>query len=76
MTNRNARDELEILDRIYLEKLRLAANVILALAEESGTIPDTLEAELYIFKDRVERALLLPSGAAESILPRHPPETT
>lgn len=53
------RDELEIHDRIYLEKLRLAANVILQLAEDPGGIPETLETELYLFRDRVDRALLL-----------------
>lgn len=60
-----ARDELETCDRIYLEKLRLATTVILRLAEDPGTIPDTLEAELYLFRDRVDRALLLnPDDAA------------
>lgn len=50
-------DDLENHDRIYLEKLRLAADVILRLGEDSA-IPDALEAELWIFRDRVERVLL------------------
>ena len=46
-------------ERIHLERLRLAADVILS---EAGTsvVGDVLEAELVLFKDRVERVLLLP----------------
>ncbi|MBO0822217.1 MAG: hypothetical protein J2P26_15380 [Nocardiopsaceae bacterium] len=51
-------DNMEHYDRIYLEKLRLATEVILRAAEEDG-IPDSLESELHIFRDRVERLLLL-----------------
>lgn len=50
-------------DRVYLEKLRLATGVILELVEDAA-IPDTLATELYIFRDRVDRALLLPDAAA------------
>lgn len=46
--------------RVSLERLKLAAEVILA---ETDHIPDTLEVELTIFSERVERALLLPPGA-------------
>jgi hypothetical protein len=47
-----------------LERLKLAAVVILAEAEEFGeVIPDPLESELVIFKERVEKALLLPKDA-------------
>lgn len=52
-------DDLDDHDRTYLDRLRLAADAILQLGED-GAIPDTLEAELWIFRDRVERALLLP----------------
>lgn len=50
-------EDLESKDRIYLEKLRLATDVILALGEDSA-IPNSLEAELWVFRDRVERVLL------------------
>ncbi len=43
------------LERTHLEKLKLAADVILA---ESEAIEDALEAELTVFRDRVEHALL------------------
>jgi hypothetical protein len=50
--------------RSDLERLKLAAEVILAEAEEFGeVIPDPLEAELVIFKGRLEKALLLPEDA-------------
>ena len=49
-------------ERVHLERLRLAAEVILS---EVGTsiVGDVLEAELVLFKDRVERVLLLPDKA-------------
>ena len=51
-------------ERTYLEKLRLAAQVILEAAPELSLVSDPLEVELGIFKDRVEFALLLPEAAA------------
>ncbi len=42
-------------DRLHLERLKLAADILLA---ERDDIPDTLEAELTLFRDRVEHALL------------------
>lgn len=53
-------DHLNGRDRIYLEKLRLAVEVLLREAEDPGGIPDTLESELYIFRDRVDHTLLGP----------------
>lgn len=50
-------DALFAFERTHLERLRLAADVLL---RESDTIPAPLEAELTIFRDRVEHALLLP----------------
>ncbi|HEY6792123.1 MAG TPA: hypothetical protein VI365_32900 [Trebonia sp.] len=47
-------------ERTHLERLKLAADVILSEAGTSA-VGDALEAELVLFKDRVERALLLPS---------------
>ena len=44
--------------RVHLERLKLAADVLLA---ERDDIPDTLEAELTLFRDRVEHALLATS---------------
>lgn len=57
MTDNTTSDTLETTDRVYLEKLRLATSVILRLGEDD-TIPAPLEAELYLLRDRIERALL------------------
>jgi hypothetical protein len=45
-------------DRIYLENLRLATAIILRVGEDPGALPNTLESELFIFRDRVDHALL------------------
>lgn len=50
-------------ERTYLEKLRLAAQVILEAAPDLSLVSAPLESELVIFKDRVEFALLLPAAA-------------
>lgn len=55
---------LEPYERIRLEKLRLATEVILELAGDN-ILPAPLESELYIFRDRVHSALLLPDSAAD-----------
>jgi len=62
--NATPSDELDPYDRIYLEKLQLATNVILRLGEDPGVLPDTLQIELFLFRDRVEHALLLKPGVA------------
>lgn len=49
------------IERIGLERLKLAADVILA---ETDAIAAPLEAELVLFRERLERALLLPDRAA------------
>jgi hypothetical protein len=54
-------DALFTFERSSLERLKLAADVILAEGENIG---DALTAELAIFRDRVEHALLLPFPAA------------
>ena len=41
--------------RLHLERLKLAADVLLS---ERDDIPDALEAELTLFRERVEHALL------------------
>jgi len=41
--------------RLHLERLKLAADVLLS---EHDDLPDTLEAELTLFRDRIEHALL------------------
>jgi hypothetical protein len=51
-------DFLADLEHPGLDRLKLAADVILAEAEN---IPDALTAELTIFRDRIEHALLLPT---------------
>jgi hypothetical protein len=50
-------DALYEFERTSLDRLKLAADVILS---DPDAIPATLEAELTVFRDRVERALLLP----------------
>ena len=55
---------LEPYERIRLEKLRLATESILELADDN-ILPAPLESELYIFRDRVHSALLLPESAAD-----------
>lgn len=51
-------DGLENNDRVFLEKLRLAADVILQLGEDPEVLPNPLQSELFLFKERVERVLL------------------
>jgi hypothetical protein len=46
-------------ERTYLERLKLACDVLLELAEEDQ-ISDGLEVELRGFKEQVERELLMP----------------
>lgn len=55
-TTATVHDDFEDHDRIYLEKLQLAED-ILQLGEDS-IILGSLETELWIFRDRGERALL------------------
>ncbi|MBO0820918.1 MAG: hypothetical protein J2P26_08735 [Nocardiopsaceae bacterium] len=47
----------DALDRVYLEKLALATDIILRLGEDDS-IPAPLESELHLLRDRIERALL------------------
>ena len=42
-------------ERTHLERLKLAADVILSEPDDIG---DALEAELTLFRDRIDRALL------------------
>jgi hypothetical protein len=50
-------DALTDFGKVALDRLKLAADVLLS---EADVIPDTLEVELVLFRERVERALLLP----------------
>jgi hypothetical protein len=50
-------DMLAVFERTHLERLKLAADILLA---ETDAISDPLEAELTIFRERVQHALLLP----------------
>jgi hypothetical protein len=50
-------------ERVHLEKLRLACQVILDLAAEDF-ISDCLEEELDVLRDRVDLALLLPDRSS------------
>jgi hypothetical protein len=59
-------DVLPSFARADLERLKLAAEVILRLGADD-VIPAPLEAELAIFRDRVEHALLLPASGAAAV---------
>jgi hypothetical protein len=59
--------ELAEFERTYFERLRLAAQVILEAVPDLELVTDPLEAELYIFKERVEFLLLLPEYAGTMI---------
>jgi hypothetical protein len=48
-------DALFEFERTHLERLKLAADVILS---EADVLPTPMESELVIFKERVEHALL------------------
>ena len=54
-------DALYDFERTALQRLKLAADVILS---EESAIPDSLTVELTIFRERVERVLLLPARPA------------
>ena len=56
-------DALTDFGKVALDRLKLAADVLLSEADD---IPDSLEVELVLFRDRVERALLLPGKPAEA----------
>jgi hypothetical protein len=62
--NATPRPAIHEFERTYLEKLRLAAQVILEAAPDLSFMADPLEVKLGIFKDRVESMLLLPEAAA------------
>lgn len=53
-------DELKANDRVYLEKLRLAAEVLIREGGETELVTDALESELVLLRDSLERALLGP----------------
>jgi len=54
-------------ERVYFERLRLAAQVILEAAPDLELVTDPLEAELAIFKERVEYLLLLPAQSDDAL---------
>jgi hypothetical protein len=58
-------DTLADYERTSLDRLKLAADVILA-ESDSPAVTDALEAELTIFRDRIERALLMPDRPTQS----------
>jgi len=63
----DGKDLLEF-ERTYFERLRLAAQVIMEAASDLELVTDPREAELEIFKERVEFLLLLPEHA-DIVLP-------
>lgn len=46
-------------DRVYLERLRLATDILLSAAEEHGFLNDIIESELVLVREKLECALLL-----------------
>jgi hypothetical protein len=66
--NASTENDLHDFERTYFERLRLAAQVIIEAAPDLEFVTDPLEAELQIFKERVELLLLLPMHA-DTILP-------
>jgi hypothetical protein len=56
-------DALTGFSKVSLDRLKLAADVILS---EADAIPDSLEVEVVLFRERVERALLLPGKPTET----------
>jgi hypothetical protein len=56
-------DTLPSFARADLERLKLAAEVILRFADDD-VLPAPLEAELVILRDRRDHALLLPPGGS------------
>ena len=51
-------------DRVHLERLKLAADILLS---ETDTISDPLETELTLYRERIQHALLLPGhGGGEA----------
>jgi len=45
-------------DRVYLEKVRLAIQILLDLPADSDLLNSALETDLHLLKDRIELALL------------------
>ena len=66
MEQQDARLSLHDVERVYLERLKLAAQVILDAAPELELVTDPLQGELVIFKERVEYLLLLPGHASDT----------
>jgi hypothetical protein len=56
-------DVLPSFARADLERLKLAAEVILGFAADD-VLPGPLEAELVILRDRLDHALLLPASSS------------
>ena len=67
-------DGLFTFERTHLERLRLAAGVLLELAGEPA-LPEPVEVELTLFKERVEHTLLLPGQGAGWLEPIYGPIT-
>lgn len=65
--NANSGLRIHEFERAYLEKLRMAAQVILDAGPDLSLVSDPLEVELGIFKDRVEFMLLLPEAASGEV---------
>jgi hypothetical protein len=59
-TETTVNDTLPALERTHLERLKLAADVLLS---EHDAIPDSLEVELTLFRERVEQVLLLAASS-------------
>jgi hypothetical protein len=64
--NATSRPAIHEFEWTFLEKLRMAAQVILEAAPDTSFVSDPLEVELGIFKDRVEFMLLLPEAVTSA----------
>jgi hypothetical protein len=53
-------DPLDGFAKVSLDRLKLATDILLG---EAGSIPDTLEVELTLYRERLERSMLLPRPA-------------
>jgi hypothetical protein len=57
-------DTLDAHDRAYLDKLRLAVEVLIRAAEETDAVNGVLESELHLLRDSLEREILRSPGGS------------
>lgn len=57
-------DGLKAHDHLYLDKMKLAVDVLLRAGEETTMVNDALQSELFLLRDDLDRALLLCPGTS------------